>query len=93
MRVSGAIPERIVVAYEDVLGNPVDVSAANALPTTGSGGGGGGFQIPAYDYIALAYTGANLTGVTYRTGGASGTIVATLTLAYSGSDLTSVTKS
>lgn len=91
MRVSGAIPERIVVAYEDVLGNPVDVSAANALPTTS--GGGGGFEIPAYDYIALAYTGANLTGVTYRTGGASGTIVATLTLAYSGSDLTSVTKS
>jgi hypothetical protein len=92
MQVSGAIPERIVVAYEDALGNAVDVSAANALPTT-SAGGGGGFGIPAYDYVALAYTGSNLTGVTYRTGGASGTIVATLTLAYSGSNVTSVTKS
>jgi len=40
MRVSGAIPERVVVAYEDALGNPVDVSAVNALPTTGGGGGG-----------------------------------------------------
>lgn len=42
MRVSGAIPERVVVAYEDALGNPVDVSSTNALPTTGGGGGGGG---------------------------------------------------
>lgn len=42
MRVSGAIPERVVVAYEDALGNPVDVSATTALPVTGGGGGGGG---------------------------------------------------
>ena len=52
-----------------------------------------GLTIPAHDYIALTYTGTNLTGVQYRTGGASGTIVGTLTLAYSGSNLTSVTKS
>jgi CBS domain-containing protein len=42
MQISGAIPERVVVAYEDALGNPVDVSSANALPVTGGGGGGGG---------------------------------------------------
>jgi hypothetical protein len=48
--------------------------------------------IPAYDYIALSYTGANLTTVVFRMGGAVGTIVATLTLAYTGSNLTSVTK-
>lgn len=42
MQISGAIAERMVVAYEDIDGNPVDVSAANALPTTGGGGGGGG---------------------------------------------------
>ena len=42
MRVSGAIPERVVVAYEDALGSPVDVSSANALPVTSGGGGAGG---------------------------------------------------
>jgi hypothetical protein len=53
-----------------------------------------GLEIPAHDYIALSYTGTNLTGVTYKEGGASGTTVATLTLAYDGSNnLTSVTKS
>lgn len=52
-----------------------------------------GLAIPAHDYIALSYTGTNLTGVTYKTGGSGGTTVGTLTLAYSGSQLTSVTKS
>ena len=52
-----------------------------------------GLSIPAHDYIALSYTGGNLTGVEYRTGGSTGTIVGTLTLAYSGTDLISVTKS
>ena len=47
-----------------------------------------------YDYIALGYTGSNLTTVEYYTGGAppGGTLVATLTLAYTGSQLDSVTK-
>ena len=53
-----------------------------------------GLAIPAHDYIALSYTGTNLTGVIYKSGGASGTTVATLTLAYNGSNqLTSVSKS
>lgn len=51
-----------------------------------------GFQIPAYDYISLSYTGSNLTGVIYKTGGSSGTTVATLTLTYSGSVLSTVTR-
>lgn len=51
-----------------------------------------GFMIGAYDYISLSYTGANLTTVVYKTGGAGGATVATLTLAYSGSTLISVTK-
>jgi len=45
-----------------------------------------------YDYISLSYTGANLTGVVFKTGGSGGTTVSTLTLAYSGAVLTSVTK-
>lgn len=53
-----------------------------------------GLSIPEHDYIALSYTGSNLTGVVYKSGGSSGTTVATLTLAYDGnSNLTSVTKS
>ena len=53
-----------------------------------------GLEIPEHDYIALSYTGSNLTGVVYKTGGSGGTTVATLTLAYDGdSNLTSVTKS
>jgi len=45
-----------------------------------------------YDYIALSYTGDNLTGVVYRTGGVSGSVVATLTLAYTGAILDSVAR-
>jgi hypothetical protein len=53
-----------------------------------------GFSVPAYDYISLTYSGTTLTGVVYKTGGAGGTTLATLTLAYDGSNnLTSVTKS
>lgn len=53
-----------------------------------------GFSLPSYDYISCSYTGSNLTGVVYKSGGSSGTTVATLTLTYDGSNnLTSVTKS
>lgn len=52
-----------------------------------------GLTIPAHDYVGLTYTGDNLTGVVYKTGGSGGTTVGTLTLAYSGSNLTSVTRS
>jgi hypothetical protein len=52
-----------------------------------------GLEIPEHDFIDLTYTGENLTGVVYKTGGSGGTTVATLTLAYTGSRLDSVTKS
>ena len=46
-----------------------------------------------YDYIGLSYTGDNLTGVVYKSGGAGGDTVATLVIAYDGSDnITSITK-
>jgi len=45
-----------------------------------------------YDYIALSYTGDDLTGVVYKTGGSGGTTVATLTLAYTANILDSVTR-
>jgi len=47
-----------------------------------------------YDYIALSYTGTNLTQVVYKLGGASGTTVVTLALTYDGSNnLVTVTRS
>lgn len=52
-----------------------------------------GLDIPTHDYVACSYTGSDLTGVVYKTGGSSGTTVATLTLAYTDGKLTSVTKS
>jgi hypothetical protein len=53
-----------------------------------------GLSIPEHDYISLSYTGSNLTGVVYKTGGSGGTTVGTLTLTYDGNDnLISVTKS
>lgn len=48
------------------------------------------FNIPAYDYIDLNYSGTQLASVDYKSGGAGGTTVATLTLNYSGTQLTSV---
>lgn len=45
-----------------------------------------------YDYISLSYTGSDLTGVVYKTGGSGGTTVATLTLAYSSGVLQTVTR-
>lgn len=72
----------------DANGVEIKNDAGNPIPTIQ------GLEIPAHDYIALTYTGANLTGVVYKDGGSGGTTVATLTLAYDGNDnLTSVTKS
>jgi len=45
-----------------------------------------------FDSIVLGYTGADLTSITYKTGGVSGTTVATLTLTYSSGNLVSVAK-
>lgn len=45
-----------------------------------------------FDFIDLNYTGADLTGVIYKTGGSGGTTVATLALTYSGGNLDTVTR-
>lgn len=57
-----------------------------------SAGGVPGLDIPTHDYVGLTYTGSDLTGVVYKTGGANGTTVAALTLAYTNGNLTSVTR-
>lgn len=45
-----------------------------------------------YDFIDLNYTGSDLTQVLFKSGGASGTLVSTLTLVYAGGLLDTVTK-
>jgi hypothetical protein len=51
-------------------------------------------SIPKHDYVSCTYTGSNLTGVVFKSGGASGILVATLVLTYDGSNnLLTVTKS
>lgn len=72
----------------DANGVEIKNDSGNPIPTIE------GLAIPEHDYIDLSYTGSNLTGVVYKSGGSGGTTVATLTLAYDGSNnLTSVTKS
>jgi hypothetical protein len=77
-------------SYLDSAGFERQVSPASPLPVDLNTG----LEIPEHDYIDLSYTGSNLTGVVYKTGGSGGTTVATLTLAYDGNNnLTSITKS
>ena len=45
-----------------------------------------------FDHLTLSYTGNDLTGIVYRSGGAGGTVVATLTLGYSGGRLATVAR-
>lgn len=53
-----------------------------------------GFDLPDHDYLGISYTSGDLTQVIYKTGGATGVTVATLTLAYDtpGGNLISVVK-
>jgi hypothetical protein len=78
---------------QDVTNALLTTTAADVAATKASAASIAGMAIPPNDFISLSYTSGNLTGVVYKTGGSSGTTVATLTLAYSGSDLVSVTKS
>ena len=78
---------------QDVTNALLTTTAADLAATKASAASIAGMAIPPNDFISLSYTSGNLTGVVYKTGGSSGTTVATLTLAYSGSDLVSVTKS
>lgn len=86
----GALKVDIASATLDVTASGVEIKndSGNPIPVVT------GLEIPEHDYISLSYTGSNLTGVVYKTGGSGGTTVATLTLVYDGSNnLTSVTKS
>ena len=77
-----------MLAFSGSSGAAATVSEKNPLPITTS------LSIPKYDYVSCSYTGSNLTGAVFKSGGASGTTVATLALTYDGSgNLLTVTKS
>jgi len=82
-----------IEAKQDTTNGILATTAADTALIKASSASIAGMAIPANDYISLGYTSGNLTSVVYKSGGSSGTTVATLTLAYSGSDLISVTKS
>ena len=52
-----------------------------------------GLAIPEHDHISMTYSGANITGIVYRSGGANGLVVTTLTLSYTGDNVTTIAKS
>jgi|GEM_PF-3624600 len=82
-----------IEAKQDTTNALLTTQAADTALIKASSASIAGMAIPPNDYISLSYTSGNLTSVVYKSGGSSGTTVATLTLAYSGSDLVSVTKS
>lgn len=67
---------------------PIKVNTGGALSVLSA-------MVPfAYDYVSFGYTGNNVTTMVFKTGGSTGTTVATLTLAYDINDnLTSITRS
>lgn len=71
----------VLICGKDSAGNPqpIKVGADGSLNT-------GGFGLPAYDYVSTAYVGStnNPDTITYKTGGSSGTTVATFTFTYVG---------
>lgn len=81
-----------VIQIADSSGNIIDPASGTVSLEGGVVNTLTGLEIPNHDYIALGYTGSNLTSVTYKTGGSEGTTVATLTLAYTDGNLVSVTK-
>lgn len=88
----------VIKGYPATNSSPTDAQVITATKDTNSFKAAldvrllGNFIPRDFDYVSLGYTGSNLTLVTYKVGGSSGTTVATLTLAYTGSNLTSVTR-
>lgn len=51
------------------------------------------FNTPPHDYVSCSYTGSNLTQLVYKTGGASGDVVSTITVTYNANNqVTAITK-
>lgn len=53
----------------------------------------GGMITESYDYVGFGYTGSDITTIEFKSGGASGTLEATLTLGYTSGNIVSITKS
>lgn len=82
VNIHGRAPDRSVTITTDGSKERLDVSAvlsSSIVP----------FE---YDYISLSPPSLPTT-IVYKTGGASGTTVATLTIVYSGTDISTITRS
>lgn len=94
--VSGPLTDaelRAVAVPVSLASSPLPTGAATEATLAAFSAKSAAALVPAaYDYIALGYTGSNLTTAVFKTGGSGGSTVATLTLAYTGSVLDSVTK-
>lgn len=91
--VGGQTVEAQAMVPVDQTGAPVSLATAAKQDTTNAQLAALNSLVPtAFDYIGLGYTGEDLTTVLFKAGGASGTLVSTLTLAYSSGKLASVTK-
>lgn len=78
------------VKIEDALGNVINPATEETLESVA------GFNIPAYDYVGVAYPDTVTEVFTFKTGGSGGTTVGTLTVVYTSAtkeNLLSVTKS
>lgn len=88
---SGGTPsDPTIVQVEDSLGSIINPATEETLESVA------GFNIPAYDYISVAYPDAVTEVYTFKTGGSGGTTVGTLTVVYTNStkeNLSNVTKS
>jgi hypothetical protein len=83
MSMSGFLDQREVDKFKEI-NSETAVRVFDVVGTSLIGG--------EYDYVELSYTGDDLTGVVYKLGGVSGTVVSTLTLGYSNGNLVSVAK-
>lgn len=90
---------QILQRLDKLLGAAGDPSGTSAMTVTVKNGSS--FSIPAFDYIGFAYVGVtnNIDTQTFKSGGSTGTTVATLKYTYVGAgasdddDISSITQS
>lgn len=76
-----------LIREDNQLYDHIKVSTINGKPLSISGDLSfiDKLTIPGHNYIEMQYTDGDLTGIIYKSGGANGTTVATLTLTYDNS--------
>lgn len=78
----------VVINGDVTVANEVAITndSESPVPVVGTVNTLNGLEIPAHDYVANTYTDGNLTQTVYKTGGSSGTVVATVAMTYNEAD-------